>query len=179
MSLDLVENIDEIECSICWQNGGLLVESKCPSKHSFHSACLEAWLKNNYTCPYCSQIVNFEINTVEQFFDFLRRIRRIDKVAIKALNRFSKEMQFQCIVKNVYLFRFLTVKSKSPELCRYAVENDPYQLGFVPDNLKTPLLCRLAVAQSGYALRYVPERLKTPEMYHLAVANHGNSLEYF
>ncbi|MEK7070944.1 MAG: RING finger domain-containing protein [Patescibacteria group bacterium] len=49
-------------CPICLEEGasypgggGEFVELKCPSKHSFHRACVEPWMKNNSNCPYCRQ----------------------------------------------------------------------------------------------------------------------------
>ena len=39
------------ECSICLENEGLLVPSKCG--HKFHTECLIKWLENKNTCPNC------------------------------------------------------------------------------------------------------------------------------
>ena len=45
------------ECSICLENDGTLVPSKCG--HKFHTECLVKWLENHDTCPNC------RINLVE------------------------------------------------------------------------------------------------------------------
>ena len=41
------------ECSICLENEGLLVPSKCG--HKFHTKCLVKWLENKNTCPNCRE----------------------------------------------------------------------------------------------------------------------------
>ncbi|MEK7070219.1 MAG: DUF4116 domain-containing protein, partial [Patescibacteria group bacterium] len=154
-------------CSICREEGEILVEIACPAKHTFHNACIEAWLKNNSTCPFCRGIIKCKILTVEQLFDYFSRKEKIDDNIVEALNSFSIEMQVECIEKNFKFLELLVVKTQ--ELCRLAVEKSGYALNLVPQEMKTPELCRLAVEKDGYALKYVPQEMKTPELCRLAV----------
>ena len=189
-----LEGSDEIECIICWQDGLELIESECPSKHTFHAACLEAWLKNNSTCPYCSQKIKHKFKNVNDFFKLLSfklGIKKFKDIAksfgyyyideelndeiTEALNNFSIELQIECIKKCPHFLKYITVKT--PELCRLAVENHGSALQFVPEHMKTPELCRLAVANYGFALNSVPEHMKTPELCRLAVKINGCSID--
>jgi len=46
------------ECSICLQKyrGRMkIVELQC--KHNFHQTCIDKWIKDNHSCPYCRGII--------------------------------------------------------------------------------------------------------------------------
>ncbi len=49
---------DDRTCSICLSNieVGNIVRS-LPCKHDFHKKCIDAWLNDHATCPYCRQDV--------------------------------------------------------------------------------------------------------------------------
>ncbi|XP_058454769.1 E3 ubiquitin-protein ligase RNF130-like [Malaya genurostris] len=48
---------DSTTCSICWEP--MLPESlrKLSCKHNFHTKCIEAWIRQNSTCPICRRRV--------------------------------------------------------------------------------------------------------------------------
>ena len=157
--------VEETENSICCKEdgncsakGGVLIDYGCPLHHFAHRACIKAWLVNSTACPYCRQEIKCEINTIEQFFEYYRRIRDMDRNLINTLNSFSPELQIECIKKDVFLLEYLI--AKIPELCRLAVENNGFALQFVPDHMKTPEFVSDLV-RDGYAMNYIPENLKT------------------
>jgi hypothetical protein len=56
----LNNNIREWECSICYENNkdNLITSSIC--NHIFHKNCINEWLANNNTCPYCRKKFNIK-----------------------------------------------------------------------------------------------------------------------
>ncbi|MEK7070221.1 MAG: DUF4116 domain-containing protein, partial [Patescibacteria group bacterium] len=180
MALNLSESPEDIKCCICWQDGLDFIESGCPSKHTFHRACIEAWFENIRTCPLCNQRIKFEFKSLSEVFEFLDKSDESDDHekfmdVVSSINDFPLDWKIECLRKDSGLFEY--IEDKTPELCRLAVENDGYALKYVPQEMKTPELCRLAVENYGYALKYVPEHMKTPELCRLAVENYGLALK--
>jgi len=195
-------------CTICNEQGGEFVKLDCPLKHSCHSACIEAWLENNSTCPSCKMMLKHKIVSIDEFFrlfdieynDAEKYTKEEYEGFIGYINDFPLYWKIKFVEEFPHLFKFIVDKTeelckiavvkdgsalrivptelKTPELCRLAVENDRSAIESVPDELRTPELCYLAMEKDGWMLFYVPEKLKTPEMCRLAVENCGWALQY-
>lgn len=54
------EDIFYKDCSICLESfykNDELVQLNCPNEHTYHSSCLQKWLKVNPVCPICKSSV--------------------------------------------------------------------------------------------------------------------------
>ena len=164
-------------CPICREEGGLLAEMACPAKHSFHSACIEAWMKNNnYTCPCCRIKVKRIFANVEEFLKNLKPKCSVNySIFGRYINDFPLDWKIKCIKHDGFLLHY--IDDKTEELCRLAVKKNGSALQNVPIEFRTPELCRLAVEKDGCALESVPEHMKTPELCRLAVEKDGRALE--
>ncbi|MEK7070346.1 MAG: RING finger domain-containing protein [Patescibacteria group bacterium] len=165
MELNSAEGSEEIHCSICWQDGGDLVESGCPSQHSFHSTCLEAWLEESNRCPYCQQTIIREIRTKRDFFKVFNLENGKIEYFRDIFNNLSEEVQLECVKTEYHLFQLLKEHLKTPELCCLAVAHYGYLLEFVPDEIKTPEMCIMATMKIWGSIHYYPKDLKTKEFY--------------
>ena len=72
--------------------------------------------------------------------------------------------------------KFMYIKNKTEELCKYKVKKDGLELQYVKPELMTDEICKLAVKQNGYALRYVHKQ--TDEICKLAVKQNGFAVKY-
>lgn len=53
---EIIEISDDTECSICLiADDEIFVKTKC--NHVFHQKCVDLWLTENDTCPYCRTII--------------------------------------------------------------------------------------------------------------------------
>ena len=67
---------------------------------------------------------------------------------------------------------------KTQEMCKRAVEKDPYTLKFVPDHFKTQEMCKKVAEEYPWWLKDVPDHLKTREMCERAVEDDPWSLKF-
>ena len=77
-----------------------------------------------------------------------------------------------------YTFRKVLKQDQTPDMVRFAVENDGYSIRFIFSKLITYELCEIAVKQNSKALSYVPEKFKDQNLCELAVENDGLALNY-
>lgn len=99
-----------MECAICLEtDNNKFTTLKC--NHRFHTKCINIWLNNHNTCPYCRAIVNilivkvkrkkynlhihptnlvFEKNNVINKIEFIN-IKRIEYNGKKRITLFKKE----------------------------------------------------------------------------------------
>ena len=188
MSLNLSERSDNIDCIICWQEEGELTDSGCPSKHTFHNTCIEAWLNDNFTCPLCMQFVHSRITTVKLFLNYWRKRGFSHKdEATMIFQSLSPEIQLGCIKENHHTFDYLKDKTRnnclafiSVNTCVFfnvpkdlltkdfymeAFESNVFTIYFFPENFIDMELCIIAVGGSVETLKYIPEKFKTEEFY--------------
>jgi Domain of unknown function (DUF4116) len=115
-----------------------------------------------------------------------------------------KSLIYWMVVRNGFALQFVPIDSRTPELCRLAIEQNALALKYVPSDLKlnrgeegslnfwqkvvgwwknggshrTSELCRLAVQKDGRALEYVPIKYRDRELCHSAIQQHGDALRY-
>ncbi len=105
------------ECPICKQNKSpqnLRSSRTLPCSHSFHTNCINTWLRENNTCPCCRSIVNREREeTTGDFIDdellLVLVEMAIQHIALGILTDEGREDDIQTIrtaLQNGYVVRF-------------------------------------------------------------------------
>lgn len=92
-----------MECAICLGTMETTNFKTLSCNHCFHKECIDTWLKNNSTCPYCRAVVKVlnvkikrkkyktYINPTNIVFERNNKIKKIDYYSIKSLRLKGKK----------------------------------------------------------------------------------------
>lgn len=84
LPLSVVVVVEEIQCGICWEQGGDATVVRLPCKHKFHAKCVERWCATIHgratglrshealscSCPFCRTICFVKVvGEVQQITD--------------------------------------------------------------------------------------------------------------
>ncbi|MEK7070551.1 MAG: DUF4116 domain-containing protein [Patescibacteria group bacterium] len=175
---------EELVCPICREQGDILIDIGCPAKHSFHSACIAAWLTIKFSCPMCRQNLSIKIETSNVFMAYLEvkyagfTGSTYYEETKQIFNNLTQKAQAECIIKDYRLFTLLQENQKTLDLCILVVKGRGQMLKYVPEELKSEELCRLALDQTQYAFEFIPDQLKTPMMCFKAVSKVPSFLRF-
>ena len=174
-----------LECLKCHEQGGDLVESGCPSQHSFHEQCFKVMLHDSfsYSCPICKGTIRHdEFQNVDEFIKFFHEHIKFNfdeysaEFLYRYINNFSPEWHLECVRKDPCTFE--SIANPTPELCRVAVEKVGYTLEYIPDEMKTPEICLSAVKKDVYMIEFVPREMRTLEICKTVVEKNGSLIGY-
>ena len=82
------------ECNICMTNEVKpLSQLKC--NHLFHSDCIDKWLKQSETCPYCREEFN-DFNDIEKIKSEYKSLESDLKLKNELLKSKNRELRSEC-----------------------------------------------------------------------------------
>jgi len=86
------------------------------------------------------------------------------------------EKKIEAILTKPAFLRFIT--NKTLELCKLAIQNDPFSIYYIPEEHKNYEMCMTVVQDNGCLLQCVPNKHKTLELCTNAVKNNRSALNF-
>lgn len=93
-------------------------------------------------------------------------------------NRVTQEMCLKAVNQNVEAFRYIPDNFKTPEICSFAVSQDPILIYCVPNDRKTEAMCYEAVVKDFRTFLFIPEELRTPNICAAAILEYPKDLKH-
>ena len=80
-------------CSICHESSNHNLSRQLQCNHTFHTQCIDQWLANNTTCPYCRYDLRYE-----------EILQPIDYSSVSTIPRFTPIFEFITFYQERFLF---------------------------------------------------------------------------